>query len=175
MAMENGNMMVNDYRFNIEIEADPKPQSRARHSGRFSARGKPIVYKDPKQRLWDGFIQKEILEQAPDEPFDAPLAVRLIFYVQRPSSHYTKSGKLRSWAPKYPSVKPDLSNFIKSVEDCGNGILWKDDARIVCQLTGKYYADDCPPRIVVSIEPLDDGKDKPKQDPVRSLPKMEGD
>ncbi len=147
-------MIIKDYRFTIELEADPKPQSRPRF--RYSPRGQPIAYKDPKQRLWDGFIQKEISDQAPVDPFDGPLAVRLIFYVDRPSGHYTKKGTLRSWAPRYPKVKPDLSNYIKGIEDCGNGILWKDDARIIHLYAAKLYADECPPRIIISIEPLDE-------------------
>lgn len=41
---------------------------------------------------------------------------------------------------EFPSVRPDLDNFIKLLSDAGNGILWQDDGQIVRLNAEKIYA-----------------------------------
>ena len=45
-------------------------------------------------------------------------------------------------APAWPTVKPDATKLWRSTEDGLTGVLWRDDARIVCQLVRKVYAED---------------------------------
>ena len=40
-----------------------------------------------------------------------------------------------------PTTRPDLDNLLKGLLDCGNGILWCDDAQIVRLVLEKQYAD----------------------------------
>ncbi len=49
----------------------------------------------------------------------------------------------------YPAVRPDIDNYVKTVLDGANGILWLDDAQ-VCQLaaTKQYGADN---RISIAV------------------------
>ena len=52
------------------------------------------------------------------------------------------SNKKRSEAIKgliQPVTKPDLSNYIKSIEDALNGILWHDDNATVQLISSKQY------------------------------------
>lgn len=39
----------------------------------------------------------------------------------------------------YPSVKPDITNYAKIVEDALNGIWYKDDCQIVTETLKKRY------------------------------------
>lgn len=51
-----------------------------------------------------------------------------------------------------PQVKSDLDNYIKSILDALNGIIWDDDRNIVSIVADKYYAED--PRIEIEVEDI---------------------
>ena len=59
------------------------------------------------------------------EPFTGPLHATFKFYFKLP-----KTKKLREKKGLFHHQKPDLSNLIKTYEDCMNNILFKDDAQI---------------------------------------------
>lgn len=66
------------------------------------------------------------------KPFIGPLQLCVTFGMKRPKS-----------IPKsriYPSVKPDIDNYVKLVMDSLNGILWADDAQIVHLTAIKQYS-----------------------------------
>jgi len=52
----------------------------------------------------------------------------------------------------YHYYTPDISNLIKYVEDCANGIIFKDDSQIVIVLAKKIYGD--PARTEFSVVPV---------------------
>jgi Holliday junction resolvase RusA-like endonuclease len=88
-------------------------------------------------------------------PLACPLAVRFDFVVPRPRGHYgtgRNAGIVRDSAPLYPSVKPDITKLIRSSEDALTGILWIDDALIICQSATKSYGDT--PGVRVSVRPM---------------------
>lgn len=62
-------------------------------------------------------------------PARGALRIRLDFYMRPPKRR----------ARTHPSVKPDLSNLQKNIEDAANGILWRDDAQIVEVIARKLY------------------------------------
>ena len=72
--------------------------------------------------------------------FTGPLTVSFNFVLKKP----------KSVKRPYPSVKPDLSNLIKSVEDGLNGVAWKDDALICAISASKRYGNE--DLIVVKID-----------------------
>lgn len=58
------------------------------------------------------------------------LSLDLTFYISTPES----------CKRDYPTVRPDLDNYIKLVMDALNGLVWKDDAQ-VCSITAhKTYS-----------------------------------
>ena len=77
--------------------------------------------------------------------FKGPLKVIINFCLARPA---TKEGRLR----KYPNVKPDLDNMIKTILDAGNGLIWNDDNQIIKIEATKTYS--LPERIEISVEEL---------------------
>lgn len=84
----------------------------------------------------------QVLYEGP--PMKGPLKLTAKFFVKAPKR------------PKYPepAVKPDFDNFLKSLTDSLNGVLWEDDAQI-CRLgegSGKFYGD---PRIEIRVERIE--------------------
>jgi Holliday junction resolvase RusA-like endonuclease len=53
-----------------------------------------------------------------------------------------------------PTIKPDLSNYLKGIEDALNGIAYIDDSQIVLVYVTKQYATE--PRAEIRIWPDDD-------------------
>lgn len=90
-----------------------------------------------------------LLEPRPTEPFEGAISVSFEFRVKIPKS-WSKKKKLRMELQPCP-IKPDLSNYIKFIEDALNGILWLDDAQIVAykEPTCKLYSQD--PMTIITI------------------------
>lgn len=75
-------------------------------------------------------------------PLSGPLATSYVFVVPRPKGHFG-SGRnarvLKPSAPKYPTVKPDLTKLVRAAEDALNGIAWHDDSQVVTKAEAKRY------------------------------------
>jgi len=67
------------------------------------------------------------------EPLDKPLKVEVVFHIPRPKSVSMKKRK-------YPSVKPDLDNLLKSFFDALEGVVFVNDSRIVTMTVSKQYS-----------------------------------
>jgi Holliday junction resolvase RusA-like endonuclease len=72
-------------------------------------------------------------------PLDAPLTVRMVFTMPKPTS---APKRRRTW----PCRIPDLSKLIRSTEDALTAAgVWKDDARVVeYERTAKVYPGEDP-------------------------------
>jgi Holliday junction resolvase RusA-like endonuclease len=82
--------------------------------------------------------------------FTGPLDVYVDFFRQRPKSLSKKK--------RWPVSRPDLSNYLKLIEDALNGLLWEDDSQIVSCVLCKVYAEaDQEPRTEVHIIQLGEG------------------
>ena len=62
----------------------------------------------------------------------------------------------KSWSQKkknnlpFATSRPDLSNYIKFIEDALNGHLWMDDALIVKLIAKKHYSEH--PQTIVKVK-----------------------
>ena len=121
-------------KWNCELKhVKPHGQGRPRA---YNRGGRASVYKAKKDVSAETLIQVMLMEKQPPM-FEGPIKMTLKFYMKRPKSVPLKKRK-------YPTVKPDLSNMIKTVEDAGNGILYDDDKQIIGLRVSKRYADeDC--------------------------------
>lgn len=81
------------------------------------------------------------MRQACTTALTGPLELGVSFCFQRPKS-WSKDRRAAVDDGEEPwySGKPDISNFVKLVEDAGNGILWRDDAQIVKLDAIKVYS-----------------------------------
>lgn len=130
--------------FNFDIE--PMPQLRPRASSRG---GHIRVYDPPKVKKFKQQLAKLARDQYDAEPLEGPLSVTFTFFrpVQKSLSKVEREKRVTNRVQ--PTVKPDVSNYVKATEDALNGILWKDDAQIVLETSAKLYSDD--PKIVVTV------------------------
>jgi len=58
-----------------------------------------------------------------------PIKLTVTFYIQQPAR-----SKL-----DYPTIRPDVDNYCKSLFDAANGILWEDDSQIIELHARKVY------------------------------------
>lgn len=66
-------------------------------------------------------LVKASVGEASGYPLSEPLNMACRIYIQRP----------KSVTREYPEVKPDLSNYLKGIEDAMNGIVYTDDSKII--------------------------------------------
>ena len=117
----------------FEIKGTPKPLQRHRHFGR---RAYDPSKKDKKQ------FYLLASEHKPDTPIDGPIRLGVVFYFNRPKSHY-RTGKfsylLKDDAPAFKTSKPDIDNLAKFVADALQPNFYKDDSQIIELKAEKYY------------------------------------
>ena len=117
--------------------------------------GKPVAWARPSQTV-NGIRYDSQKDEKKDYGFqllrchrggliDRPMIVMLTFFVEIPKS----SKKIEPL--DYRTVRPDLSNLIKFIEDAANGVIWKDDSLIV-ELQAKKVYDFNPRTEMIIIE-----------------------
>ncbi len=118
--------------------------------------GKVVVIDDAKgNKAWRDRVAAFAFEHYTSEPLKGPLSLRLMFIVTRPKGHYRtgrNSHALRDSAPKWPTVKPDVTKLVRALEDALKGITWEDDSQVVTQWATKVYGSR--PGCYVTIQPL---------------------
>ena len=125
----------------IDVGGRPPPHGRKRHVG------KGVLVESSKHVApWrDAVRTSAVAEMAKAEcpRFVGAVRVSMVFYFDRPRSHY-RTGKwshvLRDDAPSAPATIPDLSKLIRSTEDAlTDAGVWEDDARVIEYTAFKMY------------------------------------
>lgn len=131
-------------KFEIVIPGEPVPKGRPRV-------GRGRVYTPEKTRAYERLI-REYLRAKQARPLNGPLRVTIEAYRPIPKS-MSKTDKALALLEKVrPVTKPDLDNYVKSVLDGCNGILYEDD-NVVCEIVArKYYSDN--PRLFLKVEEI---------------------
>jgi len=101
---------------------------------------------EKKIKAWSAAVADAVLHTLGDdyEPFvNTPLAVAIVFRLQRPKKHY-RTGKhggiLRGDAPTMPALVPDVDKIARCTLDPLTGTVFDDDSRIVELMVRKTYA-----------------------------------
>lgn len=144
----------------LTILGEPTPQPRHRHFSRGKGDKSFVQTYDPAKQKKNSFLSI-VHDQAPESPFDCPLAVEIEFYFSRPKNHYgtgRNEGVLKSSAPKFHTNKRfDIDNLMKFCLDALNKIFWTDDGIICAGEIKKYYAKEGEsPRTIITIIPLEE-------------------
>ena len=124
------------------IPARPVPKARPR-MGKY---GNVYTPKDTQQ--YENLV-KMVASQCFDKPLDCPVELYIKFKLPRPRKLIWKKKPM----PEMPhACRPDISNYIKSIEDGLNGIAFYDDKQI-WKLTAEkvYHAGDDKPETIVKV------------------------
>ena len=129
------------------IKAVPQPQLRPRIS---TISGHPHVYDPKSTRDFKRIVTKLASdEMAGHEPITGPIKVSFTFYRPVQQSLSKSAFDRRAVGDELPVVKPDLSNYLKAVEDALNGVVWEDDRTITTEVIKKRYS--TTPRISLKV------------------------
>jgi Holliday junction resolvase RusA-like endonuclease len=118
---------------------NPVPQGRPVVTFRHGRSGAHTFTPDKNREFYEEFRWR-VREAGIRRPFDGPLRLNLRF-----------------WRRCRQNARGDLSNFIKTIEDAGNGFLWVDDVQIA-EIHAKLveYGKDVRGRIELEIVRLED-------------------
>lgn len=130
---------MNRIDFTINGECVPKARPR------FSKFGH--VYTTPKTRAYENIVKSTAIDNRVP-CITTALRVELVIYKSIPKSFSKLKRKLANEGKIYPIVKPDIDNYVKSVLDGLNGVLFMDDKQIVDFRAVKRYSDN--PRVEVT-------------------------
>ena len=122
---------MNRIEFTINGECVPKARPR------FSKFGH--VYTTPKTRAYENIVKSTAIDNRVPCVTTA-LRVELVIYKSIPKSFSKKKRELANEGKIYPVVKPDIDNYVKSVLDGLNGVLFMDDKQIVDFRAVKKYS-----------------------------------
>lgn len=132
---------------NYIIEIPGKPIGKARP--RFVRRGSFVGTYNP-QETEEGRFLFEVQKQWRRPPLEGPLKVQFAFEMPIPKSTPKKKFAAIMEDKVQHTKKPDISNLIKFVEDCLNGVVWRDDSQIFCLTAIKFYFEK--PKTSITIE-----------------------
>lgn len=120
------------------IPGDPTPLARARLC--------PSGIYDPQKQAKLGWGLQLVNQHKNLGYFKGPIALDITFFMAIPDSRKSNFSKLVN---TYHVYKPDISNMLKWVEDCAQGILYQDDCIISQVICKKLYSDE--PRTELKI------------------------
>jgi Holliday junction resolvase RusA-like endonuclease len=135
----------------LAVPDNPVPKARQRITA-IGGHARSYTPKDSKDLVHKAKIRNAAKCWYKDEPYEGAVMVDIIFWMQRPKSHY-RTGKFAgqikdSMQMAYHTSKPDRDNLDKLVLDSLSGIIIKDDAQVVGGKIWKEYADHRPETII---------------------------
>jgi Holliday junction resolvase RusA-like endonuclease len=138
------------------VEGEPKPQPRARA---FAMKGRGVRMYDPgTAEGWKAQIAAGVKDKVPFPPWSGPVEMTVVFRISRPKGHYgtgRNSRVLKKSAPKYPTGKPDLDNYLKAVMDALSMLsFWTDDSIVVQTRCSKVYTNNYKPGALIVLKHL---------------------
>ena len=136
------------------IWENPVPKGRPRSTLR---NNKINVFTDTKTRQYEFRTKLWLVRKVGFTQFEGALKVTAHFYIKPPKKYKKEDIEKEKY---YPKTRPDLDNYVKTLLDVCNGIIFKDDAQVVEIETFKKYANE--PKTFVKVEVLNGTKEKTK-------------
>jgi Holliday junction resolvase RusA-like endonuclease len=131
------------------VYGEPVAQGRPRFT---TVGGFVRAYDPAKSRQYKDYIRLAAAEHKPDKPFEGPLELHVTVCRSIPKSFSRRKAEAAEKGEIRPITKPDADNYLKSVKDALNGIIWRDDSQIVRVVVEKYYSIN--PRIEIDVREM---------------------
>lgn len=121
------------------VLGQPVPKGRPK----FARRGKGVVaYTPAKTAAYETLVQRAASEaMGGREPSTRPIKLIVSLALQVPASWSKKRQALAIAGAIRATKKPDADNVLKGLKDGCNGIVWRDDAQVVCIELSKAYGE----------------------------------
>jgi Holliday junction resolvase RusA-like endonuclease len=133
------------------VPGQPVPKGRPK----FARRGKGVVaYTPAKTVAYETLVQRAAGDaMAGREPSARPIKLIVSLALEVPASWSKKRRALAISGEIRATKKPDADNVLKGLKDGCNGIVWRDDAQVVCVELSKAYGAE--PHAAVSVLELE--------------------
>lgn len=123
----------------IQVLGIPAPQ------GSKTIRGRNLVESSAALPAWRDsvtFYARQAAKPLPDwaGPSQRPLKVVVIFRLKRPKSHLRPSGEIKTGAPEFVGVRPDLDKYVRATLDGLETAGVFTDGQVAHLLAVKKYA-----------------------------------
>ena len=129
------------------LYGEPVPKGRPK----FTVRGGyAIAYTPKKTREAETNLRVQALPFKLDKPLEGAISLTVTIYRSIPKSFSKKKTEMAENGILRPITRPDVSNYLKGIEDAFNKIMWNDDSQIVRIIAGKCYSNR--PRIEIEIQ-----------------------
>jgi len=134
----------------IQFTVYGNPQAQGRPRAGRTRTGRVIVYDPTASKHYKHQVGWVASEHRPPELIESAVSLTVKVYRPIPSTWSKKKQERAEKGELLPTSKPDLSNYIKGIEDAIEGIILKNDSQVV------DYGDSCKrygkePRIEILI------------------------
>lgn len=127
-------------RYSFFVEGKPDAQGSMRA---FVRGGHAVVTHNSKSLMpWRNAIAHAAREAGWDGRWllDGAVELDVTFWYRRPESHYGAGGHIKRSAPSHPhKAGKDLDKLLRAVGDALNGLVWRDDRRIVSVAARRHW------------------------------------
>lgn len=127
----------------IEGKCQPKMRPRFTHRGH--------AYTDRKTRAYEEKVRWLLLKQGA-KPSKKPIKLTLYIYRAYLKSWSKRTREKAQRGNVYPTTRPDLDNYEKSIMDACNGLLYEDDSQVVIKHSAKLYGET--EQVIIEVEEL---------------------
>ena len=122
------------------VPGEPIAKARARVFYNKNA-GRVMAYTPTKTANFENWIKQIAIDYKPQcGLLCTPLKLRVIVYRSMPKSFSLKKIQAAEKGMILPTTKPDLDNYIKSIKDALQKLIYQDDSQIVELTARKEYA-----------------------------------
>jgi Holliday junction resolvase RusA-like endonuclease len=97
---------------------------------------------EQRKKAWREQIVHEAREAMRGDLWRGPVMMQIVFGLPRPKHHFgtgRNAGQVKASAPPYPDGKPDVDKLSRAIMDALKGVVYDDDARVICKTVSKQF------------------------------------
>jgi Holliday junction resolvase RusA-like endonuclease len=107
-------------------------------------KGRHSFYTDPKSKEYERLVKLVAFEEMKKlqlPPAEGPVHLEMVIHKLVPTSFSKKKYQMAIEGTLEPIKRPDVTNFIKVIEDGMNKVVFHDDSQVTKQINSKKYSE----------------------------------